>query len=94
MTHEDKLNAVRYTEVFERTLLPFMEDHNPAPSKLEQDNAPVRTALHTKDWFLDDGFFVLPCPARSPDCNLIDKLWAFFRKIYTINQENLITSMI
>ena len=80
---EGNLNAQSYTTMLTDHLLPFIEDKHGGENDqaiFQQDNAPARSALHTKDWFFDNLIAVLDWPAKSPDLNVIGNAWKWIVK--------------
>lgn len=73
---EGGLNAVKYTDLLSDVLLPFCEEKYQGEVRFQQDNAPAHSAVHTKEWFMEEGVHVMDWPARSPDCNPVENLWA------------------
>lgn len=71
-------NAAHYTHTLAQHLLPTM----PAGRRyrLLQDNAPAHTAAHTRNWLANNNITVVPhYPARSPDFNAIEHVWAWMK---------------
>jgi hypothetical protein len=48
---------------------------------LQDDNVPIHTAGTVQSWFEEheDELRRLPCPAYSPDLNIIEPLWSVWR---------------
>ena len=49
---EGKQNSVRYINVFEKSISPFMNDLDNNNAIFQQDNATIYTSKFTKDWFV------------------------------------------
>ena len=72
---EGILEATKYTEILEQTLLPFIDDVYPDGHKLMADNDPKHTSLHAKNFIEERGVNWWRTPAESPDLNPIENLW-------------------
>ena len=69
------MNAQLYTQILERTLLPFLRDVFPSGHRFMQDNDPKHTSRASKKFFEDNGVHWWKTPPESPDANLIENLW-------------------
>lgn len=66
---EGILEATKYTEILEETLLPFVSDIYPEGHKLMADNDPKHTSRCAKNFIAERGINWLRTPAESPDLN-------------------------
>ena len=71
------VTARRYmTEALQPALIPFINGHNRQMTFMH-DNAPGHRAHATRGWLAPNNIHVFgPWPARSPDMNPIENLWA------------------
>ena len=69
------MEATKYTEILEQTLLPFIDDVYPDGHKLMADNDPKHTSRHAKSFIEERGVNWWRTPAESPDLNPIENLW-------------------
>lgn len=83
---DTRMNAVEYIRVLEDILLPSVRAVYPAPHRivLVQDNSAVHTAGVVREWFEDHQgeIELLPWPAKSPDLNPIENLWAAMGRMW------------
>ena len=84
---EGRHTADSYVAVLEDVLLPTLQAMRPGgePYVLQQDNAPQHTARVTKAWLADhqEEINVLDWPAKSPDLNTIENVWALMTQELT-----------
>lgn len=83
---DGRMDATQYIRILEEVLLPSVRIIYPAPHRitLVQDNSAVHSARVVKDWFAEhrDDIEVLPWPAKSPDLNPIENLWAAMGRMW------------
>ena len=59
-----------YEVILRDTLIPFMREKG-QDFYLVQDNSPIHTSVHVKNFIRDNGIRTINLPAYSPDLNTI-----------------------
>lgn len=78
---DGRFNAVSYERLLVTELVPFILD-GPFPDGLfwfQQDLSPIHTARPVRSALEKLGIQVLPCPAKSPDLNIIENVWGMMK---------------
>jgi transposase len=73
-------NSTFYQETLETTLLPFADSKLPTRWRLQQDRDTTHTSKSSQTWVsvnVPNSFFT---PAKSPDLNPIEKVWAILEQ--------------
>ena len=80
------MNAPRYEQILEQSLLPFIQGCYPAGHRFQQDNDPKHTSAHIENYFKLKDINWWRTPPESPDLNPIENVWGslkqFLRNTY------------
>lgn len=77
-----RLNSEGYCEILNNHFLPFYYNINNQINieYFQHDNAPIHTSQFTNTWLQQNDIVVLPWPALSPDCNLVENMWGLMKQ--------------
>ena len=69
------MDAVLFTDILDKTLVPFINKTFPDGHRFMQDNDPKHTFRLAKNFMEDRGINLWQTPPESPDINPIENLW-------------------
>lgn len=69
------MEATVYTQILDKTLVPFIEDVYPTSHKFMADNDPKHTSRHAQRYLEEKQINWWRTPAESPDLNPIENMW-------------------
>ena len=72
---EGKINALLYTNILDRTLVPFLKDVFADHHRFMQDSNPKHTSKHAQTFQANGKINWWKTPPESPDLNPIENLW-------------------
>ena len=74
------MNAVRYGQILEAYLLPFIDECYPDGHRLQQDNDPKHSSRYIQKNFTEKNVFWWKTPPKSPDLNPIENIWGSLKQ--------------
>ena len=72
---EGIMDADRYIQILQRTLLPFLSDVMPNGHRFMQDNDPKHCSRKAQQFMEVNSINWWKTPPESPDCNPIENVW-------------------
>ena len=72
---EGIMDRYLFTDILDKTLVPFIEKEYPTTHRFMQDNDPKHTSYYAQDFIAEKEINRWKTPAESPDLNPIENLW-------------------
>ena len=72
---DGRMNSVRYINLIKEEINNHAERISEPDYIFQQDNKPVHTSRLVQSYFNENNIYILPCPAHSPDLNIIENCW-------------------
>ena len=74
------MDAVRYQQILESSLVPFIQSCYPAGHRFQQDNDPKHTSGYIEEYFKSRKINWWRTPPESPDLNPIENVWGSLKQ--------------
>ena len=74
-----KARLAQYLRILEESLLSTLDKYglDLVATVYQQDNTPAHRSKATAKWLDEHNIKTLPCPANSPDANIIKHVWHY-----------------
>lgn len=82
---DGRTNSTKYCDVLQHYLLPVVDDIYGEKWIFQQDFCALHQSNYTKQWFEANYVAVMEWPAKSPDLNIIENVWAQIERSVYLN---------